>query len=743
MEAARSPWPALGVLLIRDGLVSPDDVEAVLRAQGDDREHRISSRRLGDALVERGLVTSAQVARLVAEQHELPFVDLDDPDSRVPVAARLDEELARRHSALPIRAFPDGSLLVVVADPTSTACFDDIRRALGAPVRFAVAAPTAIEAAIDSTYAREPSPTVEAVVEEETDLAEAELQPEDVQPVAVHAVPDAPDVPDTPWPVLGSLLLRDGLVSEEELEAALAQQRLSSTQRLGELLVARGALTEVQVAQALAEQHELPFVDLAASGVDLETASKLAPDVAARYAALPVSTFPDGSLLVAVADPASALHSAELQAALPAPARFAVGVGADIRAALSALEHDRAAAPAEEPIPLFDDTPAESDTSDEPEAPSIVMEAVTHGLSLGAASVHVTPRPDGLVVRARVEGVVTELASVPPADVDRELEAVEELASRPRLSMAVGERTVELRSTTLPTTLGRRVTLLVVEDETARPSLTELVEDAELAVAVQSALEHRSGLFVVCGPAGSGRTTTLYAAVDELSGPDRLDMTIEDPVERFLQGVDQTEVDPHAGVTFASGLTTILRSDPDSVVVGELFDEETARLALRGARSGHYVLTTLQAPTAALGIRRLLAFGLDPGALSAALTGVVAQQLVRRTCVACRQSYFATSEEIAALDRPPEEAGRRLLGRGRGCTECDGSGYRGRVAVFEALPLVADVRELVARGPDAAELEAAAVAAGMRTLRQSVVRLCLDGVTTTAELPRLAPQSAL
>ena len=736
MEAARSPWPALGVLLIRDGLVSRDELEEVLSAQGDGRDGRISSQRLGEALVERGLVTGAQVARLVAEQHELPFVDLDEPDASVPDAARLDESIARRHNALPIRVFPDGSLLVVVDDPTRAGCFEDLRRALGAPLRFAVAAPAAIEAAIADTYAE-----THALAE---DPDEAETESTKAETASVEALPPPAAPEPMGWPILGSLLLREGLVTELELETALAQQRLSSTRRLGEILVARGTLTETQVAQALAMQHELPFVDLRDLEIDDETASRLPPDLAHRHCALPFSTHSDGSLTVAVADPTSVLHSDELRAALGVPLRFAVAVEADIRAALAstasrqARDGDNVAprpvlAPA--PVDMEPDPVAELRAKPAPPAHSPVMDEIEHALSLGASTIHLSPTPTGLVIRGRVDGVVSELAAIPATTED-----LAGLRLRGRFALDIGDEKAELRSTSFPTPYGDRVTLRVVPgDEDAAVSLSELVEDADTSETVRKALEQAAGLLVICSPPGEGRTTTLHAAIAELNTPERVLLTVEDPIHRLVGGVDQAEIDPQAGVTFASGLRAVIRSDPDVVAVDELRDAESARLALRAARAGALALCALEAETASSGIRWLLDLGLESSALSDALAGVVAQRLLRRACLTCRDSYFATAEDIAALGRPAEEAGRRLLGRGRGCEDCARTGYRGTSAIFEAVPLDAEVRGLVARAAPAREIERAAIASGMRTLHKAAVLLCLEGVTTSAEVARLAP----
>lgn len=458
MEAARFPWPALGVLLIRDGLVSREELEEVLALQGDDRERRISSMRLGDVLVERGIVTSAQVARLLAEQHELPFVDLEDSDASVPFAVHMPEELARQHSALPIRVFPDGSLLVVVADPTRTGCFDDIRLALGVPVRFAVAAPEAIEAAIDVASSRallEGGREAEAV---ESSDGDTQVEEADAGEPPASLVSEPPDerprheaiapASEPSWPVLGSLLLRDGLVTEEELAAALAQQRLSSTRRLGEILVARGTLAESDVARLLAEQHELPFIELSTYDIDLAAASLLPTDLARVHAALPVARLADGSFVVAVADPTSVMYADELRETLGAPLEFAVAGYGEICEAIERLlepespdepvpslsneesahelEPSEPSASTPSPTPLFvlDSraetsalstalTPGSEDEAmrQEEQTPT-AAETIEQALTLGATAVHFTPRIEGLVVSARIDGVVNAITTI-------------------------------------------------------------------------------------------------------------------------------------------------------------------------------------------------------------------------------------------------------------------------------------------------------------------------------------------
>ncbi len=260
--------------------------------------------------------------------------------------------------------------------------------------------------------------------------------------------------------------------------------------------------------------------------------------------------------------------------------------------------------------------------------------------------------------------------------------------------------------------------------------------------ALRSALAEPFGALVVSGPAGSGRTTTFYALLQELESPERAVATIEEPIERRLPSADQIEVSPDTGLMFGRALRAVLQSDHDVIALGELGDDETARLALATA-TGRLVLATMESRSAARALDLLARSSDEPGLVSAAVTCVVSQRLARRTCGECRETYYPGPDELAALGRPPEEAARRLLARGRGCDACGGTGYRGRVALFEVLPLTDEIRALVDRRATAREIEEVAVANGMRTLAGEGSRLCLEGVTTATEIRRILGSASL
>jgi type II secretory ATPase GspE/PulE/Tfp pilus assembly ATPase PilB-like protein len=281
------------------------------------------------------------------------------------------------------------------------------------------------------------------------------------------------------------------------------------------------------------------------------------------------------------------------------------------------------------------------------------------------------------------------------------------------------------------------VTLRVHGEQTAPPSLAGLGLTPEYEETLREAVRQPSGAILVCGPTESGKTTTLYSLLEELDSAERALTTIEDPIARVLPGVDQVEVDTLAGRTFARGLQAILRADPDVVLVGEIRDGDTAAGSLQAALSGRMVLAGLHAQSAAAAVQRLVDLGVQPGLLGTTLTCVVAQRLLRRVCRDCRETYYATEEELAGLGRITTDVGPRLLARGRGCAACGETGFRGRAGVFEILPLTDDIRALVAGGASTTEIHEAAVATGMRTLRDDGVRLCLEGVTTAAEVQRV------
>jgi len=872
--------------------VTKDDLETVLKVQHDSRLQRISGWRLGELLIERGLVTQAQIAPLVAEQYELAYLELEEEDIDLAVVTLLPADLVDRYTALPIERLADGSLLVAVADPATVLFSDELRRALEMSPRFVVVAPDAMHAAI--AYVRANVPAVETTrswspVEASVVHQASDRSTEEGEGGPVGLTGNGLRRQDPNWPFLGMLLVRDGLVSEEQLERALAQQRLSSSKRLGEILVERGSVSRRDIARVLAEQYELPFVDVVESELDPAISALLPLDVARRYSALPIGFQPDGTLRLAVADPTKALDLDEITAVLGARLSFVVADPDTIESVLTRMRWPQTVEPVEaagdpvgtdpgqeaveptvvdepvlelvevveaepekqwaelareEPEPqvavVEEDAPAstaveeattsavadegvvelqavaeselaveveadglgwvetggldwvepgeptalvaatpdestwdepdestwdepdestwgESDESvwDEPEGAvwdesreaaeaddaddaeeaeeigaeeteqDMVTQLLDRAASLAASAIHFSPQEIGYVIRARVDGVLRELEVVSgdaQHALSRELEHVSPAAD--------GDWDV----TELPTRYGRALTL-VRRPAAAAPALDELALSVEGRELLSSALRRTSGLVLVVAPADNGTAVTFHAALCEVVSPETAVLTVEAPDAERIPGVDQILVDERSGLTFATGLRRVLRADPDTIGVGELVDRETSQLAVSASTSS-LVVAIVRAQGAVDALARLVTKGVDRELLSETLAVVVAQRLVRTLCTHCRESYYASAEDLAALDRPEDEGGRRLLGRGKGCAACGGTGLSGRVSLYEVLSPGEELRALLTHAAPSTELESAAARAGLRTLRDEGIRLCLDGVTTVAELRR-------
>ena len=548
---------------------------------------------------------------------------------------------------------------------------------------------------------------------------------------------------------LGAILARDGLLTADQLEQALVEKELTG-RRLGEIVVERGWVSTLALAKALAEQHELEFLDLARTDVETGAAGLLPEKYARRYKALPIKFVAEDVVLVAVADPTNVVASDDLRLALGLNVRLAVVDTGDLERTIARtyrshleLEEGEGEVEVEE-----DSGPTLDDVLDGPatSAPAIrlVNSLVSRAIEEGASDLHFEPQAKQLLVRARVDGVMRRLTSVPKqmqaAVVSRlkimgELDIAERRAPQDgRVSIRFGGQPMDLRIAVLPTTYGEQVVLRILHRASRRLGLAELGMSPEGAEAFSRAIRQPYGAVIACGPTGSGKTTTLYAALDLLNDEERVVMTIEDPVEYQIAGINQIEVNVKAGLTFARGLRTILRSDPDVLLVGEVRDEETARIAIQAAMTGHLVLTTLHTHNAASSIARLKDMGVEPSILATSINCIVAQRLARRLCLECREAYSAGATERAELG-VADTGDEVVLYRARGCVACAGTGYRGRVSLYEVMPVQGRIRRLIEASTE--EIFAAAVQDGMRTLRQDGVRLCLAGVSSLDEIKRV------
>ena len=551
--------------------------------------------------------------------------------------------------------------------------------------------------------------------------------------------------PGLRWIPLGQLLVDGRILTEEQLQRAL-EEKSSTGQRLGEIVVSLGFTTERAIAGALAEQYELEYVDLDIVQLDKNAIALLPEELARRYEALPLTILEDGTPLLAVTDPTNLANADDLRFALGSNFRIAVAERGQIDLAIARAYRRSLQLIAEE----SDDAPEEERINDirslASSTPTInlVNSLLTTALEEGASDLHFEPRREDMLVRIRVDGVMRELATVPrhmqQAVTSRlkimgKLDIADRRAPKDgRVTAFFGTGHIDMRIAVLATTHGEQVVLRILgSGGDKRPSIGSLEMEPYAEAAFVTAIEQPYGTVIVCGPTGSGKTTTLYGAVDHLNRSDRVVMTIEDPVEYRLDGINQIEVDVKGGLSFASGLRTILRSDPDVLLVGEVRDSETASIAIQAAMTGHLVLTSLHAHNAAGAIARLRDMGVDTSMLASSLNAVVAQRLARRLCIHCRREYSADAEALGVADQ--SIADHVLLYAAVGCAKCQGTGYAGRVALREVMPVYGEVRALIESSAE--EIFAAAVRQGMTTLRDDGMRLALTGVSSVDEIRRV------
>jgi type IV pilus assembly protein PilB len=545
---------------------------------------------------------------------------------------------------------------------------------------------------------------------------------------------------------LGALLLSDGAITAEQLEEALVDAERTG-KRLGEILVGRRLLTGGALAHALARQAGLPFVDLAETPIDPAAASLLPERFAQRYRALPVYFIGEDAVLVAVADPTNVMASDDLRLALGLRVELAV---VDADALEGAIRRIHRMTP--ELLEVVDEDEHDPEEEEEIEqastsAPAIklVNSIISSAVNDRASDVHFEPQTDGIVVRARVDGVMRQLTTVPkgmqPAVTSRlkimgELDIAEKRAPQDgRLTVKFDGQQTDVRIAVIPTIHGEQVVLRILQRQAGRLGLDDLGMAPAAQQVFARAIQQPYGAIISCGPTGSGKTTTLYAALDLLNDENRVVMTIEDPVEYQTPGINQIEVNVKAGLTFSRGLRTILRSDPDVLLVGEVRDDETAHIAIQAAMTGHLVLTTLHTHNAASSIERLKDMGVEASLIASSVNCIVAQRLARRLCIDCREPFHPTSDDMAQLaledGLPPET----VLYRAGGCPNCAGTGFRGRVALYEVMPVQGKIRRLIEASTE--EIFAAAVEQGMQTLRQDGIRLVLDGTSSIDEIRRV------
>jgi type IV pilus assembly protein PilB len=548
---------------------------------------------------------------------------------------------------------------------------------------------------------------------------------------------------------LGEALIRLGFIKPEDVEQALARQA-TDRRKLGEILVAAGKVTKDQIDRAMALQMGMGVFN-AQDGVDPSVATLIDEKTARRYQAIPVRFDADGMLVVAMVDPTN-LHAVDdLQIVTGHTIRPARASAEEVQQLLASTSR------IDDIVGIVDDEDFGAGGGDDlrddvDNAPVvklvnwIISQAVDHGTS----DVHIEPQANQLAVRFRIDGVLREITTVPRqlangvasrikimADLDI---SERRLPQDGRVSINVGGKGLDLRIATLPTVFGEKIVIRILDKSNVMLELSTVGFEPDVLAAYEKAYKRPYGAVVITGPTGSGKSTSLYGTLNQLNQPGKNIITVEDPVEYRLQGINQVQVNVKAGLTFAAGLRSILRCDPDIVMIGEVRDKETAQIAIEAALTGHLVLCTLHTNDAAGAIPRLTEMGVEPFLSASAIIGILAQRLARRLCSECRVKTTVTHKvlmeigETTTLPRglpdpaPIYEAG--------GCGSCNGSGYKGRLGIYEFLPMSDETRRLALAEASGAEISSAARKEGMRTLREDGLIKVLSGRTTLEELAR-------
>ncbi|MEW6324713.1 MAG: type II secretion system ATPase GspE [Nitrospirota bacterium] len=559
---------------------------------------------------------------------------------------------------------------------------------------------------------------------------------------------------------LGELLREIAGVTPAQLEEALAQQREQGGP-LGEALVKLKYATREQFLQALARQFDLPHrAELPKSSVNQEMLAKIPLAFARRYELVPLAE-EDGQVPVALSNPLNlpALDDVRLLVGRPVTPVLAP---ADAITELLQAVHEQTRETAEEVIEDIDSAHlsqlAESieemtdllTATDDAPIIRLLNSLMFRAVKERASDIHVEPFERELVVRYRIDGVLHNVLT-PPKRIHSALIsrikimagldiAERRLAQDGRIGIRIGDREVDIRVSIIPVANGERAVLRLLDKEHLVLQLEELGFAQTHLERMNQLIRLSHGMILVTGPTGSGKTTTLYAALSQINTPDKNILTIEDPIEYQIKGIGQMQINPKINLTFASCLRSILRQDPDVILVGEIRDVETAEISIHAALTGHLVFSTLHTNDASGAVTRLLDMGIEPFLVASSVAAILAQRLVRTICPACRRGYAPSAEELARLGfRPPSGAESRslTLARGAGCDACAGSGYRGRVAIYEILPVDEQIRRLIMAKADAGAIREAAVAAGMRTLRVEGMAKVLQGLTTTEEILRV------
>ncbi len=558
---------------------------------------------------------------------------------------------------------------------------------------------------------------------------------------------------------LGELLVAAGTISEEELARGLALQK-GTKERLGTVLISNNIITEEKLIEALQMQLGIEFVDLTKVNIPTELAQALPKNIAKQYQVVPVRTVKD-ELYLAMSDPMNFYAIEEVRKAVRKKVVPMVATAAAVERAIQVLYGNEGAAKAIEemkreaaasqdvsvPDAAFVSNQLGDDTISNAPTIRLVNAIIERAITERASDIHLEPRENELQVRMRIDGLMRYIMTVPRDLQGSVISRIKIMSSLDiaehripqdgRFNVKMKDKDIDLRVSTLPTVYGEKIVARLLDKSGQKLSKDAIGLSGSDLQKYEHMLHCRSGVLLIVGPTGSGKSTTMYTMIDDLNKDDVNLVTLEDPVEYNVDGVNQVQINEKTGMTFANGLRAILRQDPDIIAVGEIRDGETADIAMRSAITGHVVLSTIHTNDAVGTIERLYDIGVEPYLVSSAMRGIISQRLVRRICPNCKEAYEPSEDELLELGMPAKSG--MLFYKGKGCPNCFHTGYRGRTAVFEMLEITSKVRAMISRraGRDEIETELKKPESGFVSLRKNALRLVLEGVTTGEEVLRV------
>lgn len=551
---------------------------------------------------------------------------------------------------------------------------------------------------------------------------------------------------------LGDILKDMGLATDKQIAKALAKQK-ETRQRIGQILIEDGSISQLDLTKALASKFGVAFLDLSDTTLEPAAAGTIDEKLARRYGAAPIRYVDENTLLVAMVDPQNLLALQDLEIITGYGIQAAIASEEDVYGAISKIYRDRPEVDLDEADLADMDDGADvadiRDATDEAPIVKLVNSIIAQAADDGASDIHFEPQMKDLSIRFRIDGVLQPIMSVPRRMLSGVISRVKimadlDIAERRvpqdgRIGLMVGGRPIDMRVATLPTIYGEKIVMRLLDKSNVMLDLEDLGFSEKALKRFRGSFTKPYGAILVTGPTGSGKSTTLYAALNILNSTEKNVITVEDPVEYRLGGINQVQVNTRAGMTFAAALRSILRCDPDIVMIGEIRDRETAQIAVESALTGHLVLSTLHTNDAPGALSRLTEMGIEPFLSSSAVDCVLAQRLARRLCTVCKEPYTATREMLRKNDFPPEvwERDDVVLHRAKGCPRCKNTGYKGRLGLYEVMIVSEAIRRLTVERKSADEISRVAKAEGMKSLRDDGIDKVLQGATSFEEIARV------